>query len=294
MPVSVVCPACDMEQPADTPGGTIQCRTCWAKVPVPSAPTDTPPPRGGTPIALTATSPASPPRAKRVAEPTPERHTRARREGQPKEKPESWIGAAVLLGVVLIGCGALVAFMWPSAEPDPVPTTTATRKTRPPEPDNVWQLLDAGDGAKLLAPGKLESNEIAVRQGTALRPGTQYTASDAAGNLGEVFRFEHENGDQIDRVASFMEVPVVNATRVGKRAIAGGEGTVYSANHDGYEHTALVVGRDGLWYLFHMKLKTDDETNRGRKEEFLAKAEVTWNRRQDPKPAPKQPMKPAR
>ena len=186
----------------------------------------------------------------------------------------------------------MVAFAWPTPpEPETTPTTQPTRD-KPADPDGDWKQYDTGRGAKLLAPGPLESVAFDVRQGNALKPGTQFTAADAAGNVGEVFRFEHENGDQAERVASFLEVPAASVNRVGVKPFVGGDATEYAATADGFDHAALVIGHGGVWYLFHFKLKSDESGFTRRKEQFFAKAEVNWARPADPAPVPPKPVKP--
>lgn len=210
-------------------------------------------------------------------------------------KSGNWVGAAVLLGVVTICGGAVVAFMWPTAEVTQVTMAATTLKERPTGPESEWQQRDTGRGAKLFAPGRFGVEEIAVKDSNGTRPGQRFTVTSADGDTAEVFTFTRtDTADRDDLVASFLEVPAGSVTRVGRRTITGGEASEFSATESGFEHTALVAGRGKEWCLFHLKLKAGGEANARRKEMFVANAAVTWTRSAEPlQPKPTSKVQPS-
>lgn len=295
MPVSVVCPACDMEQSADTPGGTIQCRTCWAKVPVPAS-ADTPPPKADLPTARRVGTPVTPPRAKRAEESKRERKARSRREEKPKEKSGGWAGAAALLVLVLVGGAGLIVFMWPSPEPTAATPTTQAKTSTEVEPDAAaWVPVATPEGAHLLVPGPLAPRVVTVKVGTEPAvSGVCQSAADERQTVAEVYVFDlkpTQRADREDFLARLLEVRSADITRVGVKPIVGGDTTEYAAHDaDGFDHAAWVIGWDGRWFVFHLKWKPETDPKERRKELFASKAAVDWVG--EPEPAPPKPVKP--
>lgn len=297
MPVTVLCPACDCEVTADSASGAVQCPTCWAKVPLDTArrkPTDTPPPKppaDQVPVARKAAKGDAPPRAKRAEEPERPRRTRSRRPGE-KEKNGGVVWAVALLALVLAAGAGVVVFTLtapPAAATfSSIATTPTTRQAD--EPADEWVLVAVPEGATLFAPGPLKRQPASA----ANEPGVCHSATDG-NTTAEVFVFDLKADRRADREEFLGKRFVVGAdrlTRVGVRPITGGDATEYYASDvTGFDHAALVIGRGGRWFVFHLRWKPADDPKDRRREAFLSKSAVSWSR-VDPQAEPAKPKDP--
>jgi hypothetical protein len=298
MPVTVLCPACDCEVTSDTASGSMQCPTCWAKVPLDTArrkATDTPAPKSAAdqvPVARKTAKGDAPPRAKRAAEPDREQRTRTRRVPQ-KEKGNPavvWV-TALLVVLVVAGVGAVLFTLSLPPATATFATVAPTPTTRPvEEPADQWVMVAVPEGAILFSPGPVMRQPALV----ANEPGTYHTASDG-NTTAEVFVFDLKNDRRADREDFLGKLFVVGAdrfTRVGVRPITGGDATEYYATDvTGFDHAALVIGRGGRWFVFHLRWNPEDDPKDRRREAFLSKAAVSWLR-VDPRAEPVKPKDP--
>jgi hypothetical protein len=291
MSVTLVCPACDTEVPTDSTSGTVRCPTCWANVPVETArrkPTDTPPPRGpddGIPVARKA---GSPPRAKRATAADGGRQTRPRR---PVNEGNGWVWAVAFAALVLAGVIGFVVFSGsPPEDPSPTPLAAAppTAPAAAPDPDGEWVTVSTTDGATLLAPGPLTRQKVTLGGDSGVvhsATGGRFTA--------EVYVFDLKGDRRADTdefVSGLLEVSPQRVLREGVRPIPGGDAAEYAASDvSGFDHVALILGRGGRLFVFHLQWKTEDDSRGRRRAAFVAKAGVNWL----PPAAPAEPVRPA-
>lgn len=293
MSVTLVCPACDTEVPTDSTTGSVRCPTCWANVSVESARrkgTDTPPPKGAADGIPTARKAGSPPQAKRVPAATPGKKTRS---GRQVKESNGWVWAVALAALVLAGVIGFVVFSANPSSETVTPTTPPPTPTTPADPEGEWVTVSTTDGATLLAPGPLTKKSVTLGNDR----GVVHTAADG-NKTAEVYVFDlngNHRADTDEFVSGLLEVSPQRLLREGVRPIPGGDATEYAASDiTGFDHVALVIGRGGRWYVFHLRWKTEDDPKGRRRAAFVAKAGVTWVRADVPVgPAdPARPLKP--
>jgi hypothetical protein len=299
MPVTVLCPACDCEVTSDSASGSMQCPTCWAKVPLETArrkATDTPPPKPPTdqvPVARKASKGDAPPRAKRARESDGERRTRSRRAAQQEKANPAVVWVTAVLVVLVVGGVGVVLFglSLPPATATfatVAPTPTARQVEEPPADE--WIMVGTPEGATLFAPGPVKRQPASAGN----EPGVCHSAADGH-TTAEVFVFDLRNDRRADREEFLGRLFVVGAdrfTRVGVRPITGGDATEYYASDvTGFDHAALVIGRGGRWFVFHLRWKPEDDPKDRRREAFLSKSAVSWVRI-DPAAEPLKPKEP--
>ncbi len=296
MSVTLVCPACDTEVPTDSTAGAVRCPTCWANVPVETArrkATDTPPPKGPTDALPTARRAGTPPQGKRATVPKGARKTRSRRE---KKESNGWVWAVAVAALVLAGVIGFVVFSGSSPDSTSPASATSTTPTAPaaqPDPDGAWVTVSTTDGATLLAPGPLAKQKVSVGDDTGVVHSAEEGKFTAA-----VYTFDLKGDRRADTdefVSGLLEVSPQRVLREGIRPIPGGDAAEYAASDvTGYDHVALVIGRGGRWFVFHLRWKTEDDPRGRRRSAFVAKAGVTWFRSDAPAdpPKPADPVKP--
>lgn len=311
MPVTLICPACDSEVNADGDSQSVQCPTCWAKVPVDLArrtSIDTPPPREATgepPTARRVNRSDGPPRAKRVDEEKPTRKTRSQKvEEKPKNGWVVWVVAAVVMVAVAVAGVAVISMTQPASATFNVTVASSPKTSQVGEPDDEWIAIATAEGATLLAPGPVKKRAVSVGN----EQGVGHSAS--LGNFtAEVLAFDLKNDRRADReefLGGLFDVSAERVCRAGLRPIPGGDAIEYTASDlTGFTHSALVIGRYGRWFVFHLQWKPEDDPKERRWSAFVSKAAVSWARVEqpaeppkpkDPKPAdpvkPKDPSKP--
>lgn len=303
MPVTLTCPACDSEVPTDSTSGTVQCPTCWAKVPVDAArrrANDTPPPRDATdelPTARRARNDDSPPRAKRAERAGEGKRMRKTRSLQEEEKPKSgpaaWVvGAVVMIAVAVVGV-AVIFLTEPPANATPGVPTTSPATSQSNEPEDEWVVVATAEGATLLAPGPVKKHPVSVGN----EQGVGHSASEGSFTA-EVFGFDLKGDRRADReefLGSLFGVSPERITRSGLRPIPGGDAIEYTASDlTGFSHGALVIGRFGRWFVFHLQWKAEDDPKERRWSAFEGRAAVTWTRVEQPAESvkPKDPKHP--
>ncbi|MCU0703764.1 MAG: hypothetical protein MUF18_07285 [Fimbriiglobus sp.] len=128
----------------------------------------------------------------------------------------------------------------------------------------------------MFAPGPLSRRTLDMGQDTGVR----HVVSEGGATVA-VFVFDLKNDRRADRdqfLAPFLGVSADRLTRRGVRPIFGGDATEYAAKVGGYDHAVLVIGRQGLWFVFHLKQKPEDDPRDARRSAFLTKAGVSWVR----------------
>lgn len=296
MSLTLVCPACDTEVPTDTRSGSVRCPTCWANVSVESAKrkaTDTPPPKGPDDSVPVARKAGTPPQARRAPAPKGGKQTRSRRE---KKDNSGVVWAVALAALVLAGVIGFVVFSGSSAEITPTTATTPTMPAAVPESDDGWVSVFTTDGATLLAPGPLTRQKVTVGNDTGVIHSAEQGKTTAA-----VYVFDLKGDRRADTdefVSGLLEVSPQRILREGERPIPGGDAAEYAASDvTGYDHVALVIGRGGRWFIFHLRWKSEDDPRGKRRAAFVAKAGVAWFAKDAPAdpadpPKPADPLKP--